>query len=49
MEATLIAAVAGLVGLLLGRFWDRISESATWRRDTRTRCYEELAGNVLPG
>lgn len=44
MEAALIAAVAGLLGLLLGRFWDRISESATWRRDTRMRCYEELAG-----
>jgi hypothetical protein len=42
--ATLIAAGAGLLGLLLGRFWDRISEPTTWRRDTRMRCYEELAG-----
>jgi hypothetical protein len=44
VEAALIAAGAGLLGLLLGRFWDRISESATWRRDARVRCYEELAG-----
>ena len=44
MEAALIAAGAGLLGLLLGRFWDRISESTTWRRDMRMRCYEELAG-----
>lgn len=44
MDAALIAAAAGVLGLLLGRFWDRISESATWRRDTRVRCYEELAG-----
>jgi hypothetical protein len=44
VESTLIAAAAGLLGLLVGRFWDRISESATWRRDTRVRCYEELAG-----
>ena len=44
MEAALIAAGAGVLGLLLGRFWDRLSESATWRRDTRVRCYEQLAG-----
>jgi hypothetical protein len=44
VEAALIAAGAGVLGLLLGRFWDRISESATWQRDTRVRCYEELAG-----
>jgi hypothetical protein len=44
VEAALIAAATGLLGLLLGRFWDRISESATWRRDTRVRCYEEMAG-----
>jgi hypothetical protein len=44
VEAAFIAAGAGLLGLLLGRFWDRISESATWRRDARVRCYEELAG-----
>lgn len=36
-------AATGLLGLVLGRFWDRISESATWRRDMRVRCYEELA------
>lgn len=38
-------SAAGLLGLLLGRFWDRISESSTWRPDTRVRCYEELAGS----
>jgi len=44
VEAAIVAGAAGLLGLLLGRFWDRISESATWRRDTRVRCYEQLAG-----
>jgi hypothetical protein len=45
VEAAVIAAAAGLLGLLLGRFWDRISESSAWRRDTRVRCYEDLAGS----
>jgi hypothetical protein len=42
MEATMVGGLAGLLGLILGRLWDRRSESSRWRRDQRIRCYEEL-------
>lgn len=35
-------SLAALLGLILGRVWDRRSESSNWRRDQRTRCYEQL-------
>jgi len=40
VEAALLAGLAGLVGLILGRFWDSRVESARWRRDQRIRIYE---------
>src|SRR5689334_12070356 len=42
MESAVIGGLAALLGLILGRVWDRRSESAKWRRDQRTRCYEQL-------
>jgi hypothetical protein len=39
----LIAAVAGIAGLVIGRWWDIRSESDRWRRDRRVRSYEEVA------
>jgi hypothetical protein len=39
----LIAAVAGIGGLIIGRWWDIRSESDRWRRDRRVRAYEEVA------
>jgi PhoPQ-activated pathogenicity-related protein len=43
MEAALIAALAALMGLAVGRLWDTRSETARWRRDQRIRVYEGLA------
>jgi hypothetical protein len=37
-----MGGLAALLGLILGRVWDRRSESSNWRRDQRTRCYEQL-------
>jgi hypothetical protein len=42
LEATLVAGLAGLVGLVLGRFWDSRSEAVRWRRDQRIRTYEQI-------
>lgn len=40
MNAALLAGLAGIIGLVLGRFWDFHVESARWRRDQRIRTYE---------
>jgi hypothetical protein len=42
MEAVVLAAVAGVIGLPVGRFWDTKSESARWRRDQRVVAYEKV-------
>jgi hypothetical protein len=42
VESAVIGGLAALLGLILGRIWDRRSESSNWRRDQRTRCYEQL-------
>ena len=42
MEANLIAGLAGIIGLILGRFWDSHAESRRWRRDQRIRAYEQV-------
>ena len=44
METAVIAALAGLLGIALGRVWDSRSEEVRWRRDQRIRVYEQLAG-----
>ena len=43
MMAAIIAGVAGIAGLVLGRFWDYRSESLRWRRDQRVQSYQKLA------
>ena len=42
MLTALIAAVAGIAGLVIGRWRDIRSESDRWRRDRRARSYEEV-------
>lgn len=42
MDSAVFAAVAGLLGLAIGRFWDARSEADRWRRDQRIRVYESL-------
>lgn len=44
VESAVVAGLAGLLGLALGRLWDRRSESSRWRRDQQIRCYEHLFG-----
>ncbi|MEV8019102.1 hypothetical protein AB0O76_22715 [Streptomyces sp. NPDC086554] len=43
MATALLTVIAGLAGLVIGRFWDSRSESARWRRDLRVRSYEDVA------
>lgn len=42
MTAALLAAVAGILGVTIGRFWDTRSESARWRRDQKTASYQRV-------
>lgn len=42
MNPAVIGGLAAILGLILGRIWDRRSESSNWRRDQRTRCYDQL-------
>jgi hypothetical protein len=39
----ILAAVAGVLGLVLGRYWDSHAEARRWRRDQRVRIYEQFA------
>ncbi|MEU1995010.1 hypothetical protein ABZ511_11210 [Nocardia gamkensis] len=43
MTAVIVAAVAGVLGIMVGRLWDTRSESTRWRRDQKTGCYQRLA------
>ncbi|GAA2339172.1 hypothetical protein [Dactylosporangium salmoneum] len=43
MTTALIAAIAGVAGVIFGRWWDIRSESARWRRDRRVQSYEDVA------
>ncbi|MEV6447579.1 hypothetical protein [Amycolatopsis sp. NPDC051716] len=43
MAAVVMAALAGLLGIIIGRFWDGRSESSRWRRDQTTQSYQRLA------
>jgi hypothetical protein len=42
MNGAALAALAGLLGIAIGRFWDTRSEAERWRRDQRIRVYERL-------
>jgi hypothetical protein len=43
VNAVVLAAFAGLLGLIIGRLWDTHAEAASWKRDQRIRIYENLA------
>lgn len=45
MSAAIIAALAALLGLTLGRLWDIKSEHTRWRRDQRVSSYQSLASD----
>ncbi|MFC8384429.1 hypothetical protein [Nocardia sp. NPDC057272] len=42
MTAAFFAALAGLVGVMIGRLWDIRSESTRWRRDQKTASYQRV-------
>jgi hypothetical protein len=44
MQSAIIAAMAALLGLALGRLWDSRNEARRWRRDQRIRIYEQFIG-----
>ena len=43
VSTALLAALAGIIGIMLGRLWDARSESSRWRRDQKTASYQRLA------
>jgi GTP cyclohydrolase II len=43
MEAAITAALAAVLGLVVGRLWDSRLEVARWRRDQCVRAYEDAA------
>ncbi|MFC4063609.1 hypothetical protein [Actinoplanes subglobosus] len=45
MQPALYAAIAGLLGVMVGRYWDTRSETSRWKRDQRIRIYEQFAGS----
>jgi hypothetical protein len=45
METAVVAALAGLFGIVIGRVWDLRLKAVRWRRDQRIRVYEDLATN----
>ncbi len=47
METAVLAALAGLFGIVLGRVWDVRLEAVRWRRDQRVRVYEDLAATYM--
>jgi hypothetical protein len=42
MTSTVVAALADVLGLAIGRFWDRRSESSRWQRDQRAAVMKTL-------
>ncbi|MFE5289774.1 hypothetical protein ACFRAQ_32805 [Nocardia sp. NPDC056611] len=42
MTSALLAALAAIVGIAIGRLWDVRAESARWRRDQKTACYQRV-------
>jgi hypothetical protein len=43
VEAAIIAALAAIFGLVVGRVWDHRLEMVSWRRDQCVRAYEGAA------
>jgi hypothetical protein len=47
MESALIAAVAAIIGVIAGRYWDTRNEARRWKRDQRVRIYEQFAASYF--
>ncbi|MGW4247137.1 hypothetical protein [Nocardia sp. NPDC004722] len=47
MVTTLVAGLAGVLGVAVGKFWDTRSESTRWRRNERTASYRQLIDAFL--
>jgi hypothetical protein len=43
VNEALFATLAGILGIVLGRFWDARSEAGRWHRDQKTESYQHLA------
>jgi len=43
MGTAFMAALAAVLGVAIGRFWDTRSESVRWRRDQKTASYQGFA------
>ncbi|MFC9964908.1 hypothetical protein ACFVH4_11760 [Nocardia ignorata] len=43
MIPAVLAAMAGVLGIAIGRFWDSHAESTRWRRDQKTASYQRYA------
>ena len=43
MTSALLAGLAAILGVAIGRLWDTRSESARWRRDQKTASYQRVA------
>ncbi|UBU16655.1 hypothetical protein [Nonomuraea gerenzanensis] len=43
MSTAVIAAIAGILGIIIGRLWDTRSESTRWRRDQKVASYQRFA------
>jgi hypothetical protein len=43
VNEALFAALAGILGIILGRLWDARSEAGRWHRDQKTESYQHLA------
>jgi hypothetical protein len=41
METAVVAALAGLFSIVIGRVWDLRLEAVRWQRDQRIRVYED--------
>jgi hypothetical protein len=47
MEPALIAALAAVLGVIAGRYWDTRNEARRWQRDQRVRIYEQFAASYF--
>lgn len=43
MSVAVLAALTGVLGVVIGRLWDTRSESARWQRDQKTASYQRFA------
>jgi hypothetical protein len=43
VNEALLATLAGIIGIAVGRLWDARSEASRWHRDQKTASYQRLA------